>query len=454
LDNTLGIDWIDRDWANRNIYSWAQTGQQRPLFNRLLQVPEYRERFTRHIHEICQDYFTAEHFSALATQWQQLIASAVQQDSYYPLDFGYNLSDFQSAIMQAWGGHVDFGIVPYVAARRQSALQQLNTVTAAHPLPYWLTSSTVVYRPTDIIHIQSFIETQNNEACDLLISTDNTSWTNTDDEFADNGLVWDIANDGIYSYFTGNTHGGDKLYYKLSCEGDDYPCTPIFVWTTKSLLGVYINEVMSSNNTSITDEQNEHEDWIELYNSNSWAINLHGKYLTDDITNWNKFPLPPISIGPGEFMIIYMDDQPEQGQQHATFQIGGNDTDLFLINVEQGVPRIADHFNPIIAPTDVSLSRIPDAGPNIVLTSEPTPGATNGTVEIEETAQALWSVYPNPATEFIKWNNIKNEVVLYDVNGNEVRSCTQCYELHITDLPTGQYYLRSGIHVHPIVVMH
>jgi len=32
LDNTLGIDWLDRDWGSRNIYDWQQHGDNyRPL---------------------------------------------------------------------------------------------------------------------------------------------------------------------------------------------------------------------------------------------------------------------------------------------------------------------------------------------------------------------------------------------------------------------------------------
>ncbi|HEY8404585.1 MAG TPA: CotH kinase family protein [Flavobacteriales bacterium] len=452
LDNTLGIDWVDRNWAQRNIYNWAQSGQPRPLYWRLLQVPEYRERFSFYIHEMCQDYFTPENFYALSLQWQQLIASAVENDPYYSQDFGYTYNDFLSAITTAWGGHVDFGIVPYVTARRQSALQQLDDISTLAPNPHWLTSETIVYRPTDIIHLHSFIGSTNDFSCDLWISSDNASWTNTGNEFADNGAVWDVAADGIFSYFTANNHGGDKLYYKLNCDGYEYPCSPKFIWTTKSLLGVYINEVMSSNSTSITDEYDEHEDWIELYNSNSWSINLNGKYLTDDLRNWNKFPLPPVSIGPGEFLIIYMDDQPYQGQQHATFKVGGNDTDLYLINVEQGVPRIADHFNPVIAPTDVSLSRLPDGGATITLTSSPTPGATNGTVHTDENKLTVWSVYPNPSTETIKWNEGRKEVILYDLHGHAIKTCTNCNELHVSDLAAGQYYLRSGAHVHSIVI--
>ena len=36
LDNTLGIDWINRDWATRNIYDWQQHGDNyRPLYERI-----------------------------------------------------------------------------------------------------------------------------------------------------------------------------------------------------------------------------------------------------------------------------------------------------------------------------------------------------------------------------------------------------------------------------------
>jgi hypothetical protein len=54
-----------------------------------------------------------------------------------------------------------------------------------------------------------------------------------------------------------------------------------------------INEVMASNNSGVTDPQNEYDDWIEIYNAGTIAVDVAGMYVTDDLgdpTKW-RFPL-------------------------------------------------------------------------------------------------------------------------------------------------------------------
>ena len=53
-----------------------------------------------------------------------------------------------------------------------------------------------------------------------------------------------------------------------------------------------INEFMVSNTNSVTDNADEFEDWIELYNSTDQAIDLTGMFLTDNPLNLNKWDFP------------------------------------------------------------------------------------------------------------------------------------------------------------------
>jgi len=45
---------------------------------------------------------------------------------------------------------------------------------------------------------------------------------------------------------------------------------------------VVINEVMSLSFKTISDDDGNYPDWIELYNNNSTTENLNGLYLSDD----------------------------------------------------------------------------------------------------------------------------------------------------------------------------
>ena len=69
----------------------------------------------------------------------------------------------------------------------------------------------------------------------------------------------------------------------------------VFYFSVNSnLLGqeLFINEFMASNSATITDPDfNNYADWIEIYNSGSNSINLKNYYITDDLSQPQKFQL-------------------------------------------------------------------------------------------------------------------------------------------------------------------
>jgi hypothetical protein len=68
---------------------------------------------------------------------------------------------------------------------------------------------------------------------------------------------------------------------------------------------VLLNEFSSSNLTTITDEDGEYPDWIELYNGSSSDFNLRGYHLSDSRSNRNKWTFPEISMQPGSYLLIF-----------------------------------------------------------------------------------------------------------------------------------------------------
>lgn len=68
---------------------------------------------------------------------------------------------------------------------------------------------------------------------------------------------------------------------------------------------VLINEFSSLNISGITDEDGDHSDWIELYNSSALAANLEGYCLSDNAHNLKKWTLPAISLKPDNFLLIF-----------------------------------------------------------------------------------------------------------------------------------------------------
>jgi spore coat protein CotH len=132
LDNTFGIDWFNTDWSTRNIYNW-QSNQDRPLFDRLMSVPYYKEVFTFIMEQILQQTFKSELLIPRLNQMQNLIRNAAHLDEYKGLDYGFSNTDFDNAISEAWGNHVSQSLEEYILSRQNSAFSQFQFQTTTQP---------------------------------------------------------------------------------------------------------------------------------------------------------------------------------------------------------------------------------------------------------------------------------------------------------------------------------
>lgn len=126
-DNTLGIDWVNRDWADRNIYDWAKHGEPRPLHKRILAIDRYYKSFTQNIDKLLKEKFTVTYQMNLANSYKSLIQESVNNDTYYRLDFNYTFETFdQSYTFNKVANHARYGIQPYIEKRSQTAKDQLD----------------------------------------------------------------------------------------------------------------------------------------------------------------------------------------------------------------------------------------------------------------------------------------------------------------------------------------
>ncbi|MFN0033005.1 MAG: CotH kinase family protein [Flavobacteriales bacterium] len=455
MDNTLGIDWVGQDWTERNLYNWSPSSEERPLFKRLMQVDEYRDRFSYYVQFLMDIYFTESNVVQLAEQWLALIADYVENDTYYPLDYDYSYADFSSAITDDIDfeiyPHTDFSIADYVQARSEYALDQLENFQLPGTIVHWLYHDVSPESAIGEVTIHAYIT--NGENCQLMTSGNGVSYTEQT-TFNDEGIDGDeLAGDNLYTYHS-TTLAGDKVYYKLiSEEGNAYPCTFKLAWHTSAPAGLYINEVMAENDNSITDENGEHEDWLELWNGTTASINLDGKYLTDELQDWNKFPLPAVNLPAGQFLLVWLDNEPEQAALHATFRLGSNDNNIWLITMQDGSPRHQDAFWPCISQADFSQERITDGSNTIMTTNAPTPGLTNSFVDVAELSYNQILAYPNPAHDKIYFNIQLESVELIDSTGRIVIQDSKCMRLATDRIERGVYFLRMNhIIVQAVVV--
>lgn len=138
---------------------------------------------------------------------------------------------------------------------------------------------------------------------------------------------------------------------------------------------VLVNELLALNDTGIEDENGEREDWVELYNPGDAAVDLSGFGLSDDPTKPGKMRLPPGTVlEAGAFLLLWTDDDPEQGPLHAPFRLSGDGEAVVLTDAEGGLVDLVT-FGPQVS--DVSIGRYPNGEGEVVPLLQPTPAGPN-----------------------------------------------------------------------------
>jgi len=68
---------------------------------------------------------------------------------------------------------------------------------------------------------------------------------------------------------------------------------------------IRINEVCSRNSKVITDENENYEDWIEIYNYGNEDVDLSKYHLSDDKTHPGMWSFPKMTLKPDEYLLIF-----------------------------------------------------------------------------------------------------------------------------------------------------
>jgi Lamin Tail Domain/CotH kinase protein/Fn3 associated len=161
------------------------------------------------------------------------------------------------------------------------------------------------------------------------------------------------------------------------------------------LANLRINEFLTSaiNTNGLKDENNELQDWIEIYNAGTSAVNLAGYALTDDQDDPGKWTFPATNLAPGRYLVVFASEKnrksPGAGQRfHTNFRLNPFGDYLALFNAD--APRVAlSEFAPEYPEqrNDYSYG-VDGSGVALAYFSAPTPGATNGPSAIAGVAPA------------------------------------------------------------------
>ena len=72
---------------------------------------------------------------------------------------------------------------------------------------------------------------------------------------------------------------------------------------------VQLNEIVSSNGSSLFDEDGDTPDWIELFNTTDQSIDLLGFGITDDPGDLSKWTFPTFHLEPNSFIVLFASDK-------------------------------------------------------------------------------------------------------------------------------------------------
>jgi hypothetical protein len=166
----------------------------------------------------------------------------------------------------------------------------------------------------------------------------------------------------------------DNLFYVTPGATNNNASPPITI---------FINEWLADNAGTLADPADGNfEDWFELYNPGTNAVDLGGYFLTDNLSIPNKFAIPNNGhyvVPAGGYLLVWADNEANQnstnrGDLHVNFALSKDGEALGLFAAD-GTQIDAVTFGP--QTTDVTEGRFPNGAANIFTMPNPTPRAVN-----------------------------------------------------------------------------
>lgn len=431
------------------------TNANYPLLNKLLTVPEWRQRYLAHYRTILNETFTTANATALIDEIDAQISALVAAD---PKKL-YTTAQYTSSVP---------ALKSFVTNRR-AYLVSNSEVAQVGPV----IASAKFYNG----NLQEYVEPIANEVVNIKALVTSTSGINKVNLYYATGIVGnftkvqmfddgahndDLANDGTFgAQIPGQIAGTFMRYYveaianNASLSASYLPAGAehdIFIYRVQQVLGpngVVINELMAQNNTTITDEAGDYEDWIELYNNNATPVDLSGYYLTDTSAELTKWQIPTGTIIPANgYLVIWADNEAVDGPLHASFKLAATGESVVLSNPSL---LLVDQISYAAQTTDTGFARVPNGTGSFTLQGS-TFNANNSplsTINFIQQNQEF-TLYPNPTSSLVHVvisNLIENETIrIYNQLGQLVHEnkADQQTSIDVSSLSIGTYIVNYG----------
>lgn len=436
-DNTFGIDWFDIDWVNIDPYTFATIDEGlRPLVERIMNNDQYRNLYTHFLQFYNQHVYDLNHWEERIDSLKDMITPWAETDWFRTLDYRFTVEDFHNSFSSDGysNQHVKRGLKEFITLKNQILPSQLSYL-ASPPNVYGASVLPHQPQPDDTIHVHAsafssvgidsvYAQLTLNDGATINIPLahnpiDGSPRVEDYDRYS--GLISPL----------GEGASADLQFIGVDVNGHTavYPRSGFIAIQTpgSSTTASRLNELMAKNDNTIADDFGEYDDWVEIHNNSDETQLLDGLYLTDkpdNLTRW-QFPDNNLILEPDEFIVIWCDNDPEQGPLHTNFKLDADGEFVALVE-EDGVTVIDSiSFGPQTA--DISYGRVDD-GDIWAILDVPSPGASNLSAFVNKTPvipKALQlNVYPNPLNPaaLIQYNLTKDvpvRLIIYNLLGQK-----------------------------------
>ncbi|MCA8976276.1 MAG: CotH kinase family protein, partial [Planctomycetes bacterium] len=367
--------------------TYFTTNVYRPAFTKTLQFADWTERYKAHLKAVIDHTFNPTHLTPLVQQWHAMIYNDVVADTkkvYTTAAFQQNLNSPVTIQGGGPGNTTVPGLVPFIQGR-YSYLATNSYLNAPRAALTNLTHTPAQPTPSQPITITVAASG---------LATGVNLWWRQIGKFArapmfDDGAHGDgAANDGTWGaqlpaqapgalidyYVEAVTATGAASYEPHTAELE-LACPHIAIDWPQLPSPIVINEFLAQNQTGAVDESFQHEDWLELYNTSSTAVNVGGMWLTDNLALL-KWQIPANTIiAAHDVLRVWCDEDGTQGPLHANFKLASGGEEIGLFNAAG--TAIHDHVTFGQQYVDVSTGRLFDGQLPWVTFPAPTHLATN-----------------------------------------------------------------------------
>ena len=441
-----------------------ETNVNYPLLNKLLAVPEWRQRYLAHLRTIVTESMTQAECGAIIDNYKTQIDALYQTDPKKMVSYSQMLTgvtNLKNVINNRRNYLLNHAEV------NQSGPQISNVMRFNSNLQPWIDPAA-----DDPVHITAQVTATNGVSQVYLYYSPGFTGNFDRIPMFDDGLHQDgLPGDGTYGATIPGLDAGVWVRFYIEAKANNAALTAtympagaehnVFLYRVQpqALLvsGVVINELMADNDSYITDPAGEYDDWFELHNLNAFAVNIGGCFLSDKPATPNKWQIPAGTVIPAlGYLIFWADENGSQGPTHTNFKLSASGEAIIFsdsaLNVIDSVT-----FGP--QQMDMSYARVPNGTGNWVIQA-PTFNASNdlpaALPEIMP-AESL-RIYPNPASTSIIVQRIGSpgleKLQVFNLQGMLIHDTelTESVELNCSSWSPGLYLFRIGAITEKVVI--